>query len=84
MAQKPFKEITDRDLFAGLIMAAFAAKDPDKPIGRPCRPRRRGGRPPDCGAQGAGRQAAGERHAGPAPGRHRRPERMSRAADCPM
>ena len=25
MANKPFKDITDRDLFAGLIMAAFAS-----------------------------------------------------------
>jgi hypothetical protein len=33
MAQKPFKDITDRDLFAGLIIAAFAAKEPDKPMG---------------------------------------------------
>jgi hypothetical protein len=25
MANKPFKEITDRDLFAGLVLAAFPA-----------------------------------------------------------
>jgi hypothetical protein len=33
MAQKPFRDITDRDLFAGLIMAAVAAKHPDRPMG---------------------------------------------------
>jgi hypothetical protein len=53
MAHKPFKDITDRQLFAGHIMAAFTASDPQA-NGRPCQPRRRGGRP-SGGAQGAGR-----------------------------
>ncbi len=29
---QPFKDITDRDLFAGLIMAAFAFREPAKPM----------------------------------------------------
>jgi hypothetical protein len=33
MVHKPFKDNTDRDLFAGLIIAAFAAGEPDKPMG---------------------------------------------------
>jgi hypothetical protein len=31
MANKPFKDITDRGLFAGLVMAALPASEPDKP-----------------------------------------------------
>ena len=32
MANKPFKDITDRDLSAGLVMAALSASEPDKPM----------------------------------------------------
>jgi hypothetical protein len=45
MALKPFKDITDRDFFAGLIMAAFAARDPDKPMGVHASRAVEGGRP---------------------------------------
>ena len=32
MANKPLKDITDRDLFAGHVMAALAASNPEKPL----------------------------------------------------
>jgi hypothetical protein len=32
IANKPFKAITDRDLFAGLVLAALSAREPDKPM----------------------------------------------------
>jgi hypothetical protein len=32
MANKPLKDITDRDLFDGLVMAALPAGEPDKPM----------------------------------------------------
>jgi hypothetical protein len=60
MALKPFKDITDRDFFAGLIMAPFG-QGSGQADGRPCQPRRRrrptiiaalkvpvGGKPPNA------------------------------------
>jgi hypothetical protein len=43
MVHKPFKENIDRDLFAGLRMAGFAAGKPDKSMGvqMPAAPSRR-------------------------------------------
>lgn len=52
MANKPFKDITDRDLFAGLIVAAFGSSEADKPMGvHDSRAVQAVGRPSHCGAQ---------------------------------
>jgi len=59
MANKPFKDITDRDLFAGLVMAALSASEPDKPMSDHA-----SRRPSHRGAQGADRQAALEHQRG--------------------